>query len=284
MFAREEPGAPEALVERLRLGAPLPARGHHHEAGQVPVHGAEPVGEPRPEAGPAGLLRARLHERDRGVVVDRVGVDAAHDAQVVDHLRRVGQRLRDLGAALAVAREVELARRDREARLAGGHRRDALAVADRVGELLVEHVAELRLPVEGLELAGRAGHEQVDDPLGLGGEVRPGCAVLPPPPGERPGAEEAREGGGPDARGRAAEELATRQMSGALRGGGVAEEVEVVVVPHQFLLSASSRLRTALAARVQAACSAGSRPACSVGGMGSAPTPSSAAAAASSSR
>ena len=68
--------------------------------------------------------------------------------------------------------ELEHRRRDREPLLAGGHRRDPLAHADRIGQVLVEHVGHVRLVVEHVQLRGGARHEQVDDPLGLGGKMR----------------------------------------------------------------------------------------------------------------
>ena len=57
------------------------ARQQHDERRQVVVLAAQPVAEPRADRGAAGDLRAGLEERDRGVVVDRLGVHRPHDAQ-----------------------------------------------------------------------------------------------------------------------------------------------------------------------------------------------------------
>ena len=62
--------------------------------------------------------------------------------------------------------------RDRKARLPRGHRRQPLAVADRIGQVGAMHFCELRLVVEQIELRGSAALEQIDDALGLRREVR----------------------------------------------------------------------------------------------------------------
>ena len=128
--------------------------------------------------GRARDLAAGLNERNRRLVIDRLGVHRADDGDVVDHLRRVRQQLGHPGAVLPVLRELEGGRRDREARLARRHRGETLALANRVGQILVEPVVHLRLVVEGLHLRRRADHVQVDRALGLGREVRQSRAVL----------------------------------------------------------------------------------------------------------
>ncbi len=114
----------------------------------------------------------RLHEGDRRVVIDRVRVHRAQHAQIVDHLAGPRKRVADLGAALAAPLEVPLRWRDREGRLLRRHRRQALALPHRLGQLRAVEVTQLRLPVPRLELAGRARHTQVDDALRLRREVR----------------------------------------------------------------------------------------------------------------
>ena len=83
------------------------------------------------------------------------------------------QQFADPGAGLAVLLQLVLRRGDGEAALAAGHRGEPLALADGFGQVLVEHARPcLRLVVEQVHLRRGAGHEQVDDALGLGGEVR----------------------------------------------------------------------------------------------------------------
>ena len=81
---RQEAAAPEAVVERL-VGPP--AREQDDERRQVLVLAPQAVGDPGAHARPAGELRAGLHERDRRVVVDRLGVHRADDADVVGDRR-----------------------------------------------------------------------------------------------------------------------------------------------------------------------------------------------------
>ena len=165
--ARPQPGR-----DRLHLLGVRRPGDHHDERRQVVVERAQAVRRPRAEARPAGDLVAGLHERDRRLVVDRLGVHAADEAQVVDHLRRPRQQLADPHAALAVLLELVLRRRDREAGLAAGHRREPLAHADRVGQVLVVPLVHHRLVVEQVHLRRPADHVQIDDVLRLRREVR----------------------------------------------------------------------------------------------------------------
>ena len=103
-----------------------------------------------------------------GRVVELVGVARADQADVVDDFRQMRQGLGEFEAALAVAGELELRPQH------GGVGADegvALTADDRRRERLAFHLGELRLVVEQIELARRAGHEQVDDGLRLAGEV-----------------------------------------------------------------------------------------------------------------
>src|SRR5205823_1559677 len=74
-------------------------------------------------------------------------------------------------AAFPVLGELVDRRRDREARLAGGHGRQALSLANGIGEILVVPVFQARLVVEHVLLRRTAEHMQVDGALGLGREV-----------------------------------------------------------------------------------------------------------------
>ena len=83
-------------------------RQQHDERRQVLVLAAQSITEPRAHAWPAGLLEAGLDERDRRVVIDRLGVHRLDDGDVVDDLRGVREKLADPGAGLAVLGEREL--------------------------------------------------------------------------------------------------------------------------------------------------------------------------------
>ena len=169
MLAWQPATAPEARVKRLITFA---FRNEHHERGQVLVVASETVVNPRADAGPAGKLRAGLQERDRGIVVDGLGVERPHDAKVVHHSGGVRKKFIDPGARFAVLGELEDRTRERKNRLVGRHAREALTQANRIGQRLAVALVQQRLVVEGLQLRGAAGHEQVDDPLRLWRELR----------------------------------------------------------------------------------------------------------------
>ena len=116
-------------------------------------------------------LVAGLHVGDRRLVVDRLGVHAADEAHLVGHARRVGKQLADPHPALAMLGKLEPRRRDREPGLPRRHRREPLAVADALGEILVKPVVHHRLVVVDVHLRRPADHVQVDDVLRLRGEV-----------------------------------------------------------------------------------------------------------------
>jgi hypothetical protein len=83
----------------------------------------------------------------------------------------VREQLGHLRAVLPVLLELEHRVGDGEVRLAGGHAGEALAHADRRGEVGAAEFVEGRLRVVQLELRWRAGLAKVDDALGLGREV-----------------------------------------------------------------------------------------------------------------
>ena len=106
-------------------------------------------------------------------MVELIGLDGLDNADVVDHLGQVRQHFRELGATLAVPRELEP--RPQDGRV-GANERIALTADDRGGQRLTLEPGQLGLGVKEVELAGCAGHEQVDHALGFGSEVRrSGC-------------------------------------------------------------------------------------------------------------
>lgn len=140
MPARQEPRAPQPGEQPLARLALARRRVEDDEGGQVRVLAAEAVVDPRPRARPARQLAAGLHERDRRVVVDRLGVGRADHAEVVDDLPRVREHVADLDPALAARPERVAARRDRQSALRGDHSRDALSAEDRFRDLLARPV------------------------------------------------------------------------------------------------------------------------------------------------
>ena len=123
----QEAAAPQPGVERLIA---LPGRDQHDERRQIVVHRAEAVGEPGPHRRPAGDLRTGLEERDRRVVIDRLGVHRLDEAHIVDDLAMVRQQIAEPRARLAMLRELEDRAGERNRRLLGRHAGEPLAAAD----------------------------------------------------------------------------------------------------------------------------------------------------------
>ena len=107
-------------------------------------------------------------------MVDRRGVHGPDEADVLRHPAGVRQDFGEHHAVFVVLVPVELegGRRDRESGLTTGHGGDPLAVADRIGEILVESLLQRGLVVVEVELARRTLHVHVDDPLRLRGVMR----------------------------------------------------------------------------------------------------------------
>ena len=155
----QEAGAPERWADG---GGNL--RAENDEAGEIFVVGAEAVGEPGAHGGTAGDVGSGVHHDERGLVVGDFGVDGADDADVVDALADVGEELADFDAALAVALELE-------GRL---HEGAGLALVAEVaaGHGLAVVLGEHGLGVEAVDVRQAAVHEEEDDVLCLGLEVR----------------------------------------------------------------------------------------------------------------
>ena len=165
MTGREKAAAPAGLsAVRIVL-----AGEEDDERGQVGVFAAESVREPRAETGTADDLMAGVHEDLRRRVIELRGLHRPDDGELVDVLREVRQQVGQFGAGLAVARELE-----RRAEQLGRafDEREAFAFDDVFGDGLAVVLIQLRLGIEEIELRGRAGHEQVDDALRAGREVR----------------------------------------------------------------------------------------------------------------
>ncbi len=237
VLGREEARGPEVLVERLVAGARDVLRDHHDEAGQVAVGGAETVERPGSEARAAGVLVAGLEEGHRRRVVDQVGVQRLHDAQLVGDARGVRQELREPGAGLAVAREGELGGAEL-LRLARGHRGHALAHAHGVGDQLAAARDQTGLEVEEVDLRGRAGLREQDHAFRARREVqhRGGARV-----GEARLAQQQGQRGAADSRRGATEELST--------GGGEVHRHSRESVSSRFRITVITPASAAISAR-----------------------------------
>ena len=149
---RQKPARPHPREDRLRR-VDVGQRREDDERREIVVLAAEAVGEPAADACLARDLAACHDERVGRVVVDRVGVNGLHQRDLVDHLRRVGEKLcADPAAALPHLLELEFRGGHRQPRLAARHRGDPLLAANTCRDVLVEIVDELRLVVPEVDL------------------------------------------------------------------------------------------------------------------------------------
>ena len=133
---------------------------------------AEPVAEPRTEAGFTGHLAAGHRKGAGRIVIDRLGVHGTNHRYVVRNGFHVRQQLAHLNARLAAPLELEFTRGHRKSLLATGHRGDALAVADGVRQVLIEMISQSWFMIEKINLRRRTIHVQVNQPLSLGRKMR----------------------------------------------------------------------------------------------------------------
>ena len=139
---------------------------HDDEAGEVFVDAAEAVVDPRAEAGAAGLHFAGVHLEHRGAVDGRIGDHGVDERDVIDAGAEVGEEIADELAALAVGLEGPLGSDDAAFVLF------AAAAEGFHGNSFAVEFVEFGLVLEGIDLAGAAVHEEKDDALGFGFEMR----------------------------------------------------------------------------------------------------------------
>ncbi len=144
----------------------------HDEGGQIVVHAAQPIREPRAEARFAGVHVAGIHQHDCRLVIDGVRVGGFDDREVVDHARRVRQQVAHPRSGLSIALKGPMRGRDGEMRLSRGHAGQLLVAAHGVRHVLVVRASEIRLVVEQIDLRRAARHEQIDRPFRLRSKVR----------------------------------------------------------------------------------------------------------------
>ena len=167
--ARQKAAVPLPRGDRLLLTAGAGA-GEHDKPWQVFAVAPQAVPEPRAHARPAGDRRAGVHERVRRVVVDRLGHQRPHDADVVGDAADVRKERADLLSRLAVPLELVLRRQALELLIL--KLRDRLPLGERLRHRLAVHFGELRLVVERLQVRRSAGHVEVNHALCLAREVQ----------------------------------------------------------------------------------------------------------------
>ena len=161
---RQEAGAPQALAAAGKLAA----GNQHDEAGQILILAAQPVRRPTADRGVAEVLIARVQQQFGGRVVELVGVHRADEADLVGHFLKVRKPIGNPEPRLAdLTKRIDGPQQLRHAADEG----EALAFEKLLRAILAVERFQLRLVLEQLELAGRAGQVQINDALRFRGEV-----------------------------------------------------------------------------------------------------------------
>src|SRR5438128_8073515 len=102
-------------------------------------------------------------------MIEGVGRHGLHNGDVVRDFRKMRERFRKFSGALALSGKLELGREQRRVWFDEGI---FLAHYHLVRHGFAVVLGERRLVIEQIELARRAAHEEVNDPLGLRRELR----------------------------------------------------------------------------------------------------------------
>ena len=113
-----------------------------------------------------------LEQRDRRVVVDRVGVQRTNDTQIVGDGAEVGQQFAQPQSALTVLAKFIATWLQGETGLTSNHAGDALAFAYRIRQILIEAFIEFRFGIEEIEVRRTTGLERADHPFGFRRKMR----------------------------------------------------------------------------------------------------------------
>ena len=98
MHRRQKAAAPS------RIGEGLTHTGHHHHEGrQVFVFAAQAIAEPRTHARPTRQLGSGVHEQGCRVVIESLGIEALHEADIVGYGTQLGQEFTDPSSGFAVS-------------------------------------------------------------------------------------------------------------------------------------------------------------------------------------
>jgi hypothetical protein len=116
-------------------------------------------------------LVAGLAERDRRIVIDRLGIHRTNHAQVVGDLGHVGQQFAHPHPALAVLGKSEDGGCHGKLRLSGSHRRQSLTLADGLGQIFAVSIFQIGLGIKQIHLRRSTRLKQINDSLGLRREV-----------------------------------------------------------------------------------------------------------------
>ena len=136
--------------------------GQHYKSGQILVFTAECVAGPSAHAGESGALKASGLQVSGLTVNPGLSDQVMDEGQVVSHLSKRGYNIREMFATLTVPFELEGRTHPRAQPILEG-----LHVLAKVA-LFAMMPNECWLEIEGIQMACRSPHEELDDPLGLG--------------------------------------------------------------------------------------------------------------------
>ena len=147
-----------------KLAAGLGPWAHGDEARQILVVGSQAVGQPGAHAWAIGLQGSEGHHQDRAGVLGYVRMTGVNKAEVIDELSDMREDIADHFSALSVALEAE-----------GGNHQAVLGISQgfavHQGRSLAGVLGDIRLVIEGVDLGGATGHEELDHVFRAGGEV-----------------------------------------------------------------------------------------------------------------
>ena len=148
----------------------LGTRVHHEVVRQIFIGTAQPVAQPRAEAGPAGDLATGLDVGNRRIMIDRLGKRRVHHAQLLGHGGSVRQQLahpKAVGVIFVFGKFI-FRWANRQRLLARGHARDALAITHLLGQILAVHCLHLRFVIPQIKMARATTHKEINHTLRLG--------------------------------------------------------------------------------------------------------------------
>ena len=155
MLRRQKPGPPQPVVKGLIVRAAAAEAREDEIGGEIGVLTPQAIARPGADARPASQLTPGLKERDRRIVIDRLGVHRTDHAPLIGLRGDLRHEIAEPHPAPAMLGEGEDRRRHREARLAARHRRQPLPLPDRFGKLLPAPRGKRRLGIEEIHLRWR---------------------------------------------------------------------------------------------------------------------------------
>ena len=165
--AGEKAATPVVIEEQLPAGLLFVGGGHHHKRRQVVRLASQAITQPRTHAGTARHLAASQKVRHARSMVDRFGVHAANQTQLVSNTTDSREEFAHLNARRAVFAK----RLDRwhagPFGVAARHRGEPRVSTDAGGDILAGSLANHRLRIKQIDVRRASALPEHHDPLGL---------------------------------------------------------------------------------------------------------------------